>query len=72
MLEKRTPIPVDEAVRRVSYFQKKGETEWVALEESLHRFLAEDVTADQHVPAFDRSPYDGFAVRACDTAEASR
>lgn len=72
MLEKRTPIPVDEAVRRVSRFQKRGETEWVALENSLHRFLAEDVTADHHVPAFDRSPYDGFAVRACDTAEASR
>ncbi|CAN2252667.1 gephyrin-like molybdotransferase Glp [Bacillus sp. SN1] len=72
MLEKRTPIPVDEAVRRVCHFQKQGETEWVALEDSLHRFLAEDVTADHHVPAFDRSPYDGFAVRACDTAEASR
>ncbi len=72
MLEKRIPIPVDEAVRRVSHFQKQGETEWVALEDSLHRFLAEDVTADHHVPAFDRSPYDGFAVRACDTAEASR
>lgn len=72
MLEKRTPIPVDEAVRRVCHFQKQGETEWVALEDSLHRFLAEDITADHHVPAFDRSPYDGFAVRACDTAEASR
>lgn len=24
MLEKRTPIPVDEAVRRVSRFQKRG------------------------------------------------
>lgn len=71
MLEKRTPIPVDEAVRRVCHFQKQGETEWVALEDSLHRFLAEDITADHHVPAFDRSPYDGFAVRACDTAEAS-
>lgn len=72
MLEKRTPIPVDEAVRRVCHFQKQGETEWVALEDSLHRFLAEDITADHHVPAFDRSPYDGFAVRACDTAYASR
>ncbi|MCY8533563.1 molybdopterin molybdotransferase MoeA [Bacillus vallismortis] len=72
MLEKRTPIPVDEAIRCVSHFQKQGETEWVALEDSLHCFLSEDVTADHHVPAFDRSPYDGFAVRACDTAEASR
>lgn len=24
MLEKRTPIPVDEAVRRVCHFQKQG------------------------------------------------
>ncbi|AKL84189.1 molybdopterin molybdotransferase MoeA [Bacillus atrophaeus] len=72
MLEKRKPIPVDEAVRRVSEFQKQGETEWVPLEDSLHRFLAEDVKADHDVPAFDRSPYDGFAVRACDTASATR
>ena len=71
MIEKRTPIPVFEAAARVSQHQKLGDAEWIHLEESLHRFLAEDVKADHDVPAFDRSPYDGFAVRACDTAGAS-
>ena len=56
----------------MSRHHKHGEIEWVHLEESLHRYLAEDVTADHDVPAFDRSPYDGFAVRASDTAGASR
>lgn len=72
MIEKRTPIPVYEAAALVSRHHKHGEIEWVHLEESLHRYLAEDVTADHDVPAFDRSPYDGFAVRASDTAGASR
>ncbi|MFT0802393.1 gephyrin-like molybdotransferase Glp [Bacillus swezeyi] len=72
MLEQRKPIPVYEAAERVIQLQKQGETEWTQLEESLHRYLAEDVKADHHVPAFDRSPYDGFAVRASDTAGASK
>ncbi|MEC1262312.1 molybdopterin molybdotransferase MoeA [Bacillus swezeyi] len=72
MLEQRKPIPVYEAAERVIQLQKQGETEWTQLEESLHRYLAEDVKADHHVPAFDRSPYDGFAIRASDTAGASR
>ncbi|MEH6973340.1 molybdopterin molybdotransferase MoeA [Bacillus sp. JJ675] len=72
MIEKRTPIPVYEATALVSQHHKHGEIEWVHLEESLNRYLAEDVTADHDVPAFDRSPYDGFAVRASDTAGASR
>ena len=72
MIEKRTPIPVFEAAALVSQHHKYGETEWVHLEESLHRYVAEDVIADHHVPSFDRSPYDVFAVRASDTAGASR
>ena len=32
--------------------------------------LAEDVTASENVPPFDRSPYDGYAFRAADTASA--
>ena len=30
--------------------------------------LAEDVSASENVPPFDRSPYDGYAFRAADTA----
>ncbi|NPC92388.1 molybdopterin molybdotransferase MoeA [Bacillus sp. WMMC1349] len=72
MIEKRTPISVFEAVESVVQYQKHGETEWVQLEDSLHRYLAKDVKADHHVPAFDRSPYDGFAIRASDTVDATK
>ncbi len=34
------------------------------------RILAQDVNAQENVPAFDRSPYDGYAFRAEDTARA--
>ena len=42
-------------------------TEPVALDEALGRVLAADVLAAVDVPSFDRSNYDGYAVRAADT-----
>jgi len=42
----------------------------VALAEALGRTLATDVIATVDVPSFDRSNYDGFAVRASDTTGA--
>ncbi|WP_072367704.1 gephyrin-like molybdotransferase Glp [Bacillus altitudinis] len=72
MMERRQPIPVEEAVKKVHQFQKHGQVEWVPLKNSLGRWLAEDILADHDVPAFDRSPYDGFALRAEDTKDASR
>ncbi|WP_207801570.1 gephyrin-like molybdotransferase Glp [Bacillus altitudinis] len=71
MMERRQPIPVEEAVKKVHQFQKHGQVEWVPLKNSLGRWLAEDILADHDVPAFDRSPYDGFALRAEDTKDAS-
>ncbi|KMQ06268.1 MULTISPECIES: molybdopterin molybdotransferase MoeA [Bacillus] len=71
MLEKRIPIPVAEAVARVMEYAYQGEIEKVSLIESYGRTLGEDVIADHDVPHFDRSPYDGFAIRAEDTKEAS-
>ena len=47
-------------------------TETVPLSESFRRVLAEEITAAENVPAFDRSPYDGYAFRAADLAAASR
>ena len=70
MVEIRTPIPVNEAIRRVMTYAKKGAKMFVPIEASLGRYLAEDLLADHDVPAFDRSPYDGFAVRAKDTVGA--
>lgn len=45
--------------------------ETIALSEALGRILAADVLARVDVPGFDRSNYDGFAVRADDTIGAS-
>ncbi|MFJ1122249.1 molybdopterin molybdotransferase MoeA, partial [Bacillus thuringiensis] len=71
MLLKRNPIPVAEAVARVMEYAYQGEIEEVSLIESYGRTLGKDVIADHDVPHFDRSPYDGFAIRAEDTKEAS-
>ncbi len=46
------------------------ETERVPLEESYGRVLAHDLIATEDTPSFDRSPYDGYALQATDTAEA--
>jgi len=71
MVERRTPIPVHEAVQRVMAYARQGEKEFISLENCYGRFLAEDLVADHDVPPFDRSPYDGFAIRAEDSFLAS-
>ncbi|MDQ0255446.1 molybdopterin molybdotransferase [Evansella vedderi] len=71
MVEERTPILVSEAIKRVMEFSIKGKSEYISLEESNGRYLAEDIKADHNIPPFDRSPLDGFAVRSKDTQNAS-
>ena len=46
--------------------------ETLPLEACGGRVLAKTVTAPYSVPPFDRSPYDGYAFRAADSAGASR
>lgn len=72
MLNERNPIPVAEAVQRVSEYRKESEIEFVSIEQSHQRVLAKDLIADHDVPLFDRSPYDGYAVRAEDTKNTAR
>lgn len=36
------------------------------------RILAQDLTAEENIPPFDRSPYDGYAFRAADTVGVSK
>ncbi|MDL2417062.1 molybdopterin molybdotransferase MoeA [Bacillus tropicus] len=72
MVEKRIPIQVAEAVERVMEYAKIGKVEEVSIKESYGRILGEDVVSDHDVPHFDRSPYDGFAIRAEDTEEANQ
>lgn len=71
MLEMRKPIPVAEAVQLVMEHIHSSGTEMVPLENTYGRILAQPIIAQHDVPSFDRSPYDGFAVRAQDTAGAS-
>lgn len=49
-----------------------GDIEEVELEDGLGRILAEDFYAPMDNPPFDRSPLDGFALRAEDTYMASQ
>ena len=51
---------------------KPVETETVPLKSISGRILAQDIAAKENIPSFDRSPYDGYAFRSEDTAQASR
>lgn len=62
-------IDRDEAERRfqeVIRLEPLGE-ESISLDDALGCILSQDVVATVDVPSFDRSNYDGFAVRAADT-----
>ncbi|MGK3148875.1 gephyrin-like molybdotransferase Glp [Staphylococcus shinii] len=70
-VEKRNPIPVREAIDRVvsqKIYTKQIE---VPLEDSANYILAEDIVATYEIPRFNKSPYDGFALRSKDTEGAS-
>lgn len=62
----------EKASKLLSSLVKPVGTEQVRLGQCAGRVLAEDLKALENVPAFDRSPYDGYAFRAQDTARASR
>src|SRR5690606_5770151 len=71
MVEKRRPISVSEALERVLCKASLIGSEKVDLEESYGRILAEPIVASSDVPPFNRSPYDGYAIRSVDSAGAS-
>lgn len=71
MLESRTPISIPEAIEKVMTYKRKGSIERVSITESYGRYLGEDIIADQNVPHFNKSLYDGFAVRSQDCVEVS-
>lgn len=48
-----------------------GQVEHVPLWEAGGRTLAEDIFAQEDVPSFDRSPVDGYAIKASDTTGAT-
>ena len=71
VLQQRKPITVGDAVQRVMEYAFQEKKEFVSLLQAHGRFLAEDIAADHDVPAFDRSPYDGYAIRSVDSQGAA-
>ncbi|MDM5333647.1 molybdopterin molybdotransferase MoeA [Ureibacillus composti] len=71
MLQQRKPITVGDAVQRVMEYASQEKKEFVSLLQAHGRFIAEDIAADHDVPAFDRSPYDGYAIRSVDSQGAA-
>lgn len=61
-------IPVDDALRSVLEGVTALPAESVALDEAMHRVLAEDVVARRTQPPAAMSAMDGYAVRSADVA----
>ncbi|MDC3412739.1 molybdopterin molybdotransferase MoeA [Aquibacillus sp. 3ASR75-11] len=53
-------------------YKKTGEMESISIDDCDDRKLAETIIATHPIPPFDKSPYDGFAIRSLDTANASQ
>ena len=67
MLQERKAIPIGEAIQKVMADDRMQPIETTSLTACKGRFLAEDIIANQDVPAFNRALYDGYALRAEDT-----
>ena len=65
MLSVKTPEEVLALIE--SEFASVAQAETVSLSAAMGRVLAEDITAEEYVPDFDRSTVDGYAVLARDT-----
>ena len=72
LIQQRTAITIDEAISKVMEDEVCQPIETVDLMQSVNRILAEDVVAIHPIPAFDRSLYDGYAIRAQDTDAVSK
>ena len=71
MVQLRTAMSIGEAISKTMIDDVSQPTETVGLMESVNRFLADDLMATENVPAFDRALYDGYAIRAEDTINAT-
>lgn len=68
----RTPISVKAAVQSVlDHCTKRMEIETVPLQKAYGRVLGEPIIAQHDVPPFNRSAFDGYAIRAKDSKDAS-
>jgi molybdopterin molybdotransferase len=71
MVETRKPITFEAALEAILKHVNRGEVETVPLSEADGRYLAEDLVADHEIPPFDRSAFDGYALRSVDTQTAT-
>jgi molybdopterin molybdotransferase len=67
----KTNISLEETQQLVMQVAGAVGASVVPLRQAVGRVLAQDVQSPINVPAFDKSPLDGYAVRAEDTATAS-
>lgn len=65
-------ISVEEAAAKLLSIPANQGDENLVLTESSGRVIYEDVFAESMIPHFDRSPYDGYAVRGEDTRAATK
>lgn len=70
-MENRKPIQVSEAIERVMENSLSTEKEICSFHICDQRVLLEPIIAKHPIPSFDKSPYDGFAIRSIDTIHAS-
>src|SRR5690625_2131048 len=68
----REPIPIKEAVQKVIDHCTYSNTETVSLDDAYGRILAEPILAEHDVPPFNRSAFDGYAIRSIDSVNASQ
>lgn len=67
-----TGISLERAIELIQESVAPLGTECVSIREALGRVLAEDILAPIDQPPFPRSPLDGYALHAADSAGASR
>ena len=60
------PVELDEALAILAGLPTEPGTEELPLAALCGRILAEEIRAESPVPPFDKSPFDGYAFRACD------
>lgn len=68
----KTNISLEEAQDLLLEYCLPLTTEYADLHATLGRVLSEDICAQENIPPFARSPYDGYAFRAEDTCTASQ
>ena len=65
-------LPLEQAQRILLDQSRPLSVQTVPLPAAFKRVVAQDIIAGENIPPFDRSPYDGYAFIASDTAGASR